>query len=135
MAEKILRYLILGSIGLVLLVFAAVLVVDDELVRGTAGSAAEPFIEAKHDAINAVVDKGESFIYWVSTTVHNVMNFSPANRVPRVVMRVPPPIEPATPNAPEVAPADTMQPMAANEPSPPMPAQEAAAPGVAHDAP
>ena len=91
--EKIAKYLILSLLGLSALTFVAVLVLDDELIESTTGPAAETLLGIKHGTIDTVTGKSETFVYWFRTKIHDIMNFSPTNRVPRVVMRIPPPPE------------------------------------------
>lgn len=108
--EKIAKYLILGMLGLAALTFVAVLVLDDEMIESTAGGGAEYLLGIKHGTIDTVTDKSESFVYWIRTSIHDIMTFSPTDRTPRVVMRIPPPPEniaraPAPPPAPAPKPA------------------------------
>ncbi|MBO6946596.1 MAG: SEL1-like repeat protein [Rhodospirillales bacterium] len=93
MIEKIAKYLILSILGLCALTFVAVLVIDDETIENTTGGAAETLLGIKHGVYDTVSSKSESFIYWVRTSIHEVLNFSPTDRTPRVVMRIPPPPE------------------------------------------
>lgn len=91
--EKIAKYLILSLLGLSALTFVTVLILDDELIESTTGPAAETLLGIKHGTIDTVSGKSETFVYWFRTKINDIMNFSPTNRVPRVVMRVPPPPE------------------------------------------
>jgi len=89
--EKIAKYLILSILGLCALTFVAVLVIDDETIESTTGGAAETLLGIKHGVYDTVSSKSDSFVYWIRTTIHEVLNFSPTDRTPRVVMRIPPP--------------------------------------------
>lgn len=91
MIEKIAKYLILSILGLCALTFVAVLILDDETIENTTGGAAETLLGIKHGVYDTVSSKSDSFIYWVRTSIHELINFSPTNRTPRVVMRIPPP--------------------------------------------
>lgn len=93
MIEKIAKYLILSILGLCALTFIAVLVIDDETIENTTGGAAETLLGIKHGVYDTVSSKSDSFIYWVRTSIHELLNFSPTDRTPRVVMRVPPPLD------------------------------------------
>ena len=112
MVEKIVRYLLLSMLGLSALIFVVTLILDDKTIESTSGPAAETLIEMKHDVFDTVSDKSDKFVYWIRTTIHEIINFSPTDRTPRVVMRVPPPpekMEPVTPSG-DVA-ASQMAPM------------------------
>ncbi|WNK01105.1 hypothetical protein L2D14_06680 [Thalassospiraceae bacterium LMO-JJ14] len=112
--EKIAKYLILSLLGLSALTYVAVLVLDDELIKNTTGGAADTLLGIKHDTIDTVSEKSDTFVYWFRTKINDIMNFSPTNRTPRVVMRIPPPPENITR-------------MPANEAKPGMPADKPAA--------
>ena len=130
MIEKIAKYLILSLLGLCALTFAAALVIDDETIESTTGPAAGTLLDIKHGVYDTVSAKSESFVYWIRTTIHEVLNFSPTNRVPRVVMRIPPPPKeveraPASeskaapePAIPESEPAGQLENMPAAAPAP-----------------
>ncbi len=130
MIEKIAKYLILSLLGLCALTFAAALVIDDETIESTTGPAAGTLLGIKHGVYDTVSAKSESFVYWIRTTIHEVLNFSPTNRVPRVVMRIPPPPKeveraPASeskaapePAIPESEPAGQLENMPAAAPAP-----------------
>lgn len=93
MIEKIAKYLILSLLGLSALTYVAVLVLDDALIENTTGGAADTLLGIKHGTIDTVTEKSDTFVYWFRTKIHDIMNFSPSNRTPRVVMRIPPPPE------------------------------------------
>ncbi len=119
--EKIAKYLILSILGLCALTFVAILVIDDETIESTTGGAAETLLGIKHGVYDTVSMKSDSFVYWIRTTIHEVLNFSPTDRTPRVVMRVPPPpreIERAPAPLPEAQPEAAMP----TEPEATMPA-------------
>jgi len=94
--EKIAKYLILGLLGLAALTYVAVLVLDDELIESAPGGVAETLLDIKHGTIDTVSGKSDTFVYWFRTKIHDIINFSPTNRTPRVVMRIPPPPEEIT---------------------------------------
>ncbi|MDP4796723.1 MAG: hypothetical protein NWR87_07405 [Rhodospirillales bacterium] len=97
--EKFVKYLLLTTIGLSALIFVAILILDEKTIESTAGPAAEMLVEIKHDVEDTAVDKSSKFVYWVRTSIQEIMNFSITDRTPRVVMRIPPPpenLEPAT---------------------------------------
>ena len=104
--EKIVKYLLLSMIGLSALIFVAILILSDDTIESLSGPASPKLLEIKHDVIDTVVDKSDKFVYWTRTTIHEIINFSPTDRVPSVIMRIPPPPEnierpPAEPAASE----------------------------------
>ncbi|MBO6519792.1 MAG: SEL1-like repeat protein [Rhodospirillales bacterium] len=120
MIEKIAKYLILSILGLAALTFVAILVIDDETIESSAGGAAGTLLGIKHGVYDTVGAKSDSFVYWIRTTIHEVLNFSPTNRTPRVVMRVPPPPKEIEP-APASIPAQQPEPAMPAAPEPAMP--------------
>ncbi|MEX0695030.1 MAG: hypothetical protein WD075_11340 [Rhodospirillales bacterium] len=93
MVEKIVKYLLLSMLGLSALIFVAILILDDDTIETLSGPASAKLLEIKHDVIDTVVDKSDSFVYWIRTTIHEIITFSPTDRVPSVIMRIPPPPE------------------------------------------
>ncbi len=108
--EKIARYLILSVLGLILVLITATFVLDDETVESVAGPVATPLLSVKNSVVNVFGERADSFVYWVRTTALDLFNFSPADRTPRVVMRIPPPPElpeKPLPTAPTVSTSDS----------------------------
>ena len=135
MIEKIAKYLILSVLGLCALTFVAVLIIDDDTIKGTTGPAADTLLDIKHGTLDTVVSKSDSFVYWIRTKIHDIMNFSPTDRTPRVVMRIPPPPKniARTPGAGETsaaAPQTAMPETPADTPSTEMPAAPENAPAM-----
>ncbi len=91
MVEMIIKYLLLGALGLAAIIFVVILIVDDELIHDVAGGAAEPLLEIKHGVTDTASSKSDSFVYWIRSSINNLLNFSPTNRTPKVSMRLPPP--------------------------------------------
>ncbi len=117
MVEKIAKYLILSLIALTVLVLAATFVLSDDTVENTAGPLAPTLLDIKHGTLDAIGDKASSFVYWISTTAHNIVTFDLGNRTPSVTMRMPPPLESDREMNSESAtrPATTADPVAASE--------------------
>lgn len=108
-AEKIARYLMFSILGIVMIAFAATMVLDDETVESVSGPAAGPLLSVKHGIFEVVGERTDSFVYWVRTTTHDIFTFSPSDRTPKVVMRMPPPPEiPAMETALPSSPPETM---------------------------
>lgn len=107
--EKIVKYLLLSMIGLSALIFVAILILSDDTIESLSGPASPKLLEIKHDVIDTVVDKSDKFVYWTRTTIHEIINFSPTDRVPSVIMRIPPP--PETIERAPAAPAASEQPV------------------------
>ena len=98
-----------GIIGLAMIAFTATMVLDDEIVESFSGPAASPLLSVKHGILDVVGERADSFVYWVRTTTHDIFTFSPGDRTPRVVMRMPPPPEiPAMDTALPSPPPETM---------------------------
>ncbi|MDA0997104.1 MAG: tetratricopeptide repeat protein [Proteobacteria bacterium] len=106
------------------------LFIDDDVIRSSGGAmpggegVAEAVISQKHDVLNVISDRSSSLVYWFRTTINDVINFSPTDRTPKVVMKLPPPpkiVPVMTTEMPNPGPA----PMPTSEPAPAaMPAAE-----------
>ena len=134
--EKIAKYLILSVLGFCALTFVAVLVIDDDTIKGTTGPAAETLLDIKHGTLGTVSSKADTFVYWIRTKIYAIISFSPSDRTPRVVMRIPPPPENVarTPGTEQAASAPAQDPIQA-APEPPAETSSASMPAAPENTP
>jgi len=132
--EKIIKYLLFGTLGLAAILFVTILVVSDEFIEDVAGGMAEPLLDIKHGVTGTASTKSDAFSFWVSSKINSIIHFSPSDRTPKVRMRLPPAPKPerksrVAENKPEPAPIPVEEPAVAPEPviaaaPEPMPAPE-----------
>ncbi len=132
--EKIIKYLLLGTLGMAAILFVTILIVSDEFVEDVAGGMAEPLLDIKHGVTGTASSKSDTFTFWVRSKINNIIHFSPSDRTPIVRMRLPPAPKPERTSrkvekTPEPVQAPVAEPLSVPEPviaaaAEPLPAAE-----------
>jgi hypothetical protein len=119
--EKIIKYLLLGTLGLAAILFVTILIVSDEFIEDVTGGMAEPLLDIKYGVTKTASEKSNTFSFWMSSKINSIIHFSPYDRTPKVRMRLPSAPKPARKsrvdkNKPEPAPIPVEEPTVAPEP-------------------
>lgn len=91
-AAKIAKYIALSVLGLLVVLSATLLVIDDERIEAALGSASQPILSAKHGAVDGIAGITNSVGSWTL----NAFGGDNGSMVPSVVQRIPPPPTPST---------------------------------------
>ena len=119
--EKIIKHLLLGTLGLAAILFVTILIVSDEFIEDVTGGMAEPLLDIKHGVTGTASEKSNTFSFWMSSKINSIIHFSPSDRTPKVRMWLPAAPKPerksrVDKNKPEPAPIPVEEPTVAPEP-------------------